>query len=559
MNTPSLVIGIDTGGTYTDAALVDLEAKDVLAWAKEPTTVHNPALAIEKSLAKVLKTSGINPALVDQVVVSTTLATNALVENQGAEVGLLVIGHDQRLDVPATDLRYIPGGHKAKGIEAEPLGMEYLVQAITTMKDHVDAYAICAMLAFDDPSHELVAAKAIELLDPKPVFCSHQASTRPGLRERATTAVLNARLLPVMQNFLVNISQVMAKLDLRCPVGIARGDCQIMNLKQALRNSSSTVASGPAATAIFGAFAAQGQTAVIVDVGGTTSDITLIRDGQPVIRTDGLVVGSWATHVQAVEMRTVGLGGDSLVQIEHGSFTLGPGRVVPMSQVHDQAGSDDFKILSSPNLWLGPGLDSQCLALMPGQDPGTDPLLLQLAKDGPSTPKVLRHKLGFAESRLEKIISRLQGEHKILTCGFTPTDALHVLGTLALGNAEPAQKSAHILGHHLGLEAQDFCLQVLDKAQNILAMTLIAALGDHELGPALTRALQQDDLTSLLDITVRLKPQIIGIGAAAPYLLPGVADKLGTNVIFPQFYQVGNAVGAAQMFAGLSLELQGDN
>lgn len=548
MHTPTLVIGIDTGGTYTDAVLVNLKTKDVLAWAKEPTSTHNPALAIKKTLAAILDKSHINPGSIDLVIVSTTLATNALVENQGAEVGLLVIGHDQRLDVPVADFRYIPGGHKARGIEAEPLGMDYLVQAIRAMQDHVDTYAICAMLAFDDPSHELVAAKAIELLDPKPVFSSHQASTRPGFRERATTAVLNARLLPVMQNFLTSISQTMMELGLSCPVGIARGDCRVMSLDQAVRNSSSTVASGPAATAVFGASIAQGQTAVVVDVGGTTSDITLICDGQPVIREDGMVVGSWSTHVRAVEMRTVGLGGDSLISVEHGNLSIGPARVLPMSQVHAQVvKNDDLQTLANPVLWLGPGLDSQCLALAPGQDPGTDPLLLQLAKDGPSTPQALRLTLGVAESTLNKSIARLQGAHKIITCGFTPTDALHVLGKLTLGDVQLAHKSALILGQLLGLEAVDFCQQILLQAQDILAMTLLTALGDQELGPVLTRALQQKKWTSLLDITIRLKPQIIGIGAAAPYLLPDVADKLGTKVLFPEYYQVGNALGAAYM------------
>jgi len=278
MSSPNCVIGIDTGGTYTDAIALDRSSGRILAGVKTPTTPHDPARAIARSLENVLLASGVDPQKVQLVTVSTTLATNALVEDKGAEVGLFVIGHDNRLRIPAADMRFIPGGHKARGVESEPLGMDFLIQGIAAMKGHVDAYAVCAMLAFEDPTHELVAAKAIELMDPKPVFCSHQASTRPGMEERAATAVLNARLLPVMQDFLRSIALSMQRFGLSCPVRIVRGDCRSMDLQDAVRNSSATVASGPAATALFGVHAAKGETALVVDVGGTTTDITLIKE-----------------------------------------------------------------------------------------------------------------------------------------------------------------------------------------------------------------------------------------------------------------------------------------
>ena len=171
MSTSNCVIGIDTGGTYTDAIVLDRRSGRVLAGVKTPTTAHDPALGIGRSLEKALAASGVPPRSVELVTVSTTLATNALVEDKGAEVGLFIIGHDKRLRIPAADMRFIPGGHKAKGIESEPLGMNFLIDGIAAMKGRVDAYAVCAMLAFEDPTHELVASRAIELIDPKPVFC----------------------------------------------------------------------------------------------------------------------------------------------------------------------------------------------------------------------------------------------------------------------------------------------------------------------------------------------------------------------------------------------------
>lgn len=547
MAAPTCIIGIDTGGTYTDAVVLDQASGRVLASAKVPTTAHDPALAIGHCLERVLADSGTEPGRVGLVTVSTTLATNALVEDKGAEVGLFVIGHDNRLRVPAADMRFIPGGHKAKGIEAEPLGMEYLLGGIAEMRGHVDAYAVCAMLGFEDPTHELVAAKAIELMDPRPVFCSHQASTRPGMLERASTAVLNARLLPVMQAFLHSIGQSMRRLGLACPVRIVRGDCRSMDLDHARLNSSATVASGPAATALFGARAAGGRTALIVDVGGTTTDITLIRGGRPVIREEGMTIGAWRTHVLAVEMYTLGLGGDSLVQVENGALSIGPARVAPLSRAALHLDGTALDTMERPGSWIGSGLRGQCVHLAPGAEAGDDPILGWLAANGPATPWRLRRELGLAESRLEKAIARLQASRRVVTCGFTPTDALHVLGRLELGNAGPALEGAAALAALLELSPEDFCRRVLEQAHATIAATILSSLGDREVGPALARFLSRPGEDSLLDISVRVRPPIIGIGAAAPYLLPEVAARLGTEAVFPEHYEVGNALGAALM------------
>jgi N-methylhydantoinase A/oxoprolinase/acetone carboxylase beta subunit len=320
-----------------------------------------------------------------------------------------------------------------------------------------------------------------------------------------------------------------------------------MDLREAARNSSATVASGPAATALFGGHAAKDETALVVDVGGTTTDITLIRDGRPVVREEGMTIGSWRTHVQAVEMYTVGLGGDSLARIENGVLALGPARVVPLSQAHLYLEGSALKAVTSPQDWLGTDLAAQCVQLAPGVKPADDPILNWLAANGPATPVRLRQELRLAESTLDKAIVRLQAARRVVTCGFTPTDALHVLDRLDLGDRRPALLGAQVLAEKLGLSPEAFCREVLEKASSTIATTILCALGNREVGPALAQFLQQSEPSDLLDITVRVRPRIIGIGAAAPFLLPDVAKRLGTEVIFPEHYEVGNALGAALM------------
>ncbi|NCD26810.1 MAG: hydantoinase/oxoprolinase family protein, partial [Deltaproteobacteria bacterium] len=293
---------------------------------------------------------------------------------------------------------------------------------------------------------------------------------------------------------------------------------------------------------------AQGQTALIVDVGGTTTDITLIRDGAPVIREEGMVIGSWRTHVQAVEMYTVGLGGDSLTTLDaSGHFTLGPARVMPLCQAHLHAKSPVLDILRDPESWIGPDLAAQCVALAPGVRPGDDPISTWLAANGPATPAQLRQELGLAESSLDKTIARLQAGRKIIACGFTPTDALHVLGTLHLGETAPARRGAGVLAARLGLAPDTFCSRVLEQASQTIATTILTALSNREVGPALAQFVTRPEPNPLLDIAIRLKAPVIGIGAAAPFLLPAVAKSLGTTVAFPDHFAVGNAVGAALM------------
>ena len=160
----------------------------------------------------------------------------------------------------------------------------------------------------------------------------------------------------------------------------------------------------------------------------------------------------------------------------------------------------------------------------------------------------------MAESRLEKAIARQQSARQIITCGFTPTDALHVLGRLSLGNGKPALEGARVLSALLGLTPEAFCEQVLEKAHSTIATTILCALGSREVGPALAGFLHQAEPNALLDITIRVRPRIIGIGAAAPYLLPEVAARLGTEAVFPEHYEVGNALGAAFMDTIISKE-----
>ncbi len=538
-------IGLDTGGTYTDAVLIDLADNSVLLTAKNPTTHFELSRGISLCLRDILVGSKVKPQDVELVAVSTTLATNAVVEDKGDKVGLILAGFARHCSLPVVSTLYIDGGHNIQGEEDTPLDIEALVQAVTDLKGNVDAYVVCASMSIKNPAHEMVMAKAVSLIDPQPVFMSHEVSTRPGVKERAATAVLNARLRPVMEDFLMGMQDALVALGLAHNVMIVRGDATPMPIADTPRQAASTVASGPAATAWYGLSFAPQDDAVIVDVGGTSTDVTMVRHRKPSLTSDGSLIGGWQTHVDSVQMSTVGAGGDSHAALdERGELSVGPDRVLPLAMA--------TRIIA-PSEWLGRGLRSRLIAISPDlteQEAGHDPVLVYLYQHGPATPAMLTSHFQLAEISLVSHLRDLVKSQFAFETGFTPTDALHVLGELALGDKEMARQGAQVLGAACGMSPEGFAQEVLTR----LGDKIEAAILDHilmaEAGKTLAGFYPDYRHHPVLDIRFLVKLPLVGIGAAAPFILPRIAQRLGTEVVFPEHYEVGNALGAILMASG---------
>jgi N-methylhydantoinase A/oxoprolinase/acetone carboxylase beta subunit len=533
------IIGIDTGGTYTDAVLIEADSGTVIATAKEPTTHYHLATGTGHVLASLLQGSGVAAADIQQLAVSTTLATNAVVEGKGARVGLFVIGYVKHFSLPVVAVVFIKGGHTIQGTEEEPLDLVNLVDTVQGLAGEVDAYAICSAMSMENPTHELVAEKAISMLDPKPVFCSHRISQQVGMRERAATAALHAKLMPLMQDYIGGVQDAMSKQGLSCPVVIIGGNGQTVSIDQAVKQAAVTVASGPACTAHFGSLQTSGD-ALVIDVGGTTSDIAMIENGRPLMAPDGCQIGEWQTHVEAIDMFTGGIGGDSHAVIDdRGVLHIGPTRVVPLCM----AGA-----LPSATQWLGAGSSSRCIGLVVEEDMPEDlddPVISFLRQQGPSTPAAIGAAIGFSSVPLEKHLEGLARDQLIFEAGFTPTDALHALGLIGLGNPEAARDGAAILARIKGTDPETFCHEVLRRTEKQIEDLVIDYIIHHYWGKSLTSFITSRDSHPVLGVEFSIKIPLIGIGAASRYFLPGVAKRLGTTVTFPDHCEVGNAIGAA--------------
>lgn len=532
-------IGIDTGGTYTDAVLLETHSGKVVAAHKERTTHHDLSLGVGKALAGLLRQS-VQPEQVMRMAVSTTLATNAVIEGRGARVGLFVLGYVRHFKLPVVANIFLKGGHSITGEEEQPLDLETLIDTIPGLAKEVDSYAVCGAMSIVNPTHELVAQEAIRMIDPdKPVFCSHLVSAHPGMQERAATASLHAKLMPLMVDFLASIQRSMLGAGLHCPVTIICGNGQGEALERIAEQAAVTMASGPAATARFGASGQTG-TALVVDVGGTTTDVCLIRDGQPQLNKDGCVIGQWRTHVEAVDMYTAGAGGDShLVCLPDGRLHLSQYRVQPLAMTPG---------LPDPSTWLRSGMDERMAVPVDGlaaEVVDADPILRHLRDHGPSVPSNIEAHTGIGGIVLEKRLERLMFLQQLVLVGFTPTDALHVLGQLDFGNAAASRSGATVLADEMGCAVEAFCQHVVAETETAIETILLTYLGRTVWGgDQATPFLNRRD-NEIFSLSFNLKLPLIGIGAAARCFLPGVAKRLGTTVTFPPYCEVGNAVGAA--------------
>ncbi|PIE70772.1 MAG: hydantoinase/oxoprolinase [Deltaproteobacteria bacterium] len=530
----SLGIGIDTGGTYTDVAIVDLSTDTVLSTAKRPTTHHDLSIGITQALDHAARHVPLTGNAIKRIALSTTLATNAIVEGQGADVGLLVIGRVKHFSSPVLGIRFIKGGHTITGEEAEPIDLETVVETIEDFRGHVQAYAVCAAMSFVNPAHEEVVRKAISLYDPRPVFCSHEISTRAGMEERAQTAVINARLLPLMKTFLAGVQPPLKALAPEADMRVLRGDGGFMSLHDAEQHAADTVSSGPAATACFGASACPTGMAAIVDVGGTTTDITLIRDGSPILQKDGSLIGGWHTHVQSVDMSTIGAGGDSRVRITPDKdISLGPERVVPLSLAEG---------FPAPDTWIGPGTRAVCIRAIK-TDAG-DPILSWLNAYGPATLEALICGTGLGEIPLSSRLDTLRHRQAVVETGFTPTDALHVLGRLDMGNTDRAANGAASIAAYSHTTPEGLSEQIIYTIEVMIEDAIIDHLMRYGFNASLNRSFPGYRNHPLLGVQFDVKIPLIGIGAASAHFLPAVAERLGTELRLPDHYAVGNALGA---------------
>lgn len=575
----TIALGIDTGGTYTDAVLVETDSGKVQASAKSLTTHHDLSIGIKEAVSRLLTEDRSTLGQIGFVGLSTTLATNAIVEGQGSPVTLLLIGYDPQmlekhgfLDALVTDdIVHVQGGHSADGEQVAPLDTEAVRQAVAGRRGQTAAFAVSGYFGVRNPSHEVQAREIIHQVSqewpeqqgqPLPVTCGHELTTKLNSVRRATTAVLNARLIPLLQDLTTTVRDSLDAMGIAAPLMIVKGDGSLVRADWAMHRPIETILSGPAASVVGTRYLADRSNMWVVDVGGTTTDIAVLRNGLPVLNQEGAEVGGWRTMVEAADVHTVGLGGDSHVRLDGGhtvgtnGLTIGPRRVLPLSllatQYPEVVSELDRQLEARERIRL----TGQFALLHRRPDTALssqDKDLLKALQDGPKSLVWLADHVRYGPLVVRQLDS-LVARQLVRRAAFTPTDALHVLSRYEEWETLAAQAGAQLLALQMGLSVESFCEQVVSLMSSRITTELVSkVLGDEASFPAwqqeptavalLARAIGQVP-GSDLECAFALRQPLVAVGAPVEAYLPQTAEQLRTELVIPQHSEVANAIGA---------------
>jgi N-methylhydantoinase A/oxoprolinase/acetone carboxylase beta subunit len=567
-----LWIGLDTGGTYTDAVALE-GGQRVIASAKALTTHWDLSLGLGAALRSVLDAlpDGARQSI-SLVSVSTTLATNAVVENRFSPIGAILVGFNDRMAAETGIEKQlggvvvrVRGGHDPTGVEEQPLDQAAVEAAVSDLGPRVEAFAVAAQFSVRNPEHELRVRERITALCGKPVTCSHELSAQLNAPKRALTAALNARLVPHIRHLLEAVGQTLEREAVSAPLMVVKGDGTLMRASVALEYPIETVLSGPAASVVGAGFLTGLKDFAVADMGGTTTDVAIIVDERPVVRADGAVIGGWRTMVQAIDVHTSGLGGDSEVHFDREArLKVGPRRVMPLSLLAHQ-----FPEVLAELTRLAAG---QRLPLFAGQfghrnpgreaGPDLDRLELRVWEALVMTPR--RLDLVAHTPQGVEALRRLVDRGLATLAGFTPSDALHVLGRQDGWSRDAARLGADILAieernvtARRGKDSPEtlservYELVVRQAARVVLESALAQDPGvePHNgrwgpLGILIERTVAGRPVSRLIDAQPRLLNPLVAIGAPAAAFYPEVARRLGAPLVVPEHAAVCNAVGA---------------
>ncbi len=576
----SILLGIDTGGTFTDAVIIsrnddtasssDFIDGKVIAKAKSLTTKSDLVVGIAASVEKVLQSAGIGSSEITLVSLSTTLATNALVEGHGGRAAMVLAGFSEK-DIANSPLKkaigndpciYLSGAHDANGHQIQPLDLGPLESAIDAISGAVEGFAVAGYFAVRNPAHEREIRDLILAKTGMPVTCSYELSDQLNGPKRALTTLLNARLISMTARLIQATTGLLKQKNIGCPLMVVRGDGSLVSAEFAMRRPIETILSGPAASLIGARWLTRKDNAFVSDIGGTTTDVAVLENGRPKIDGSGAKVGEFQTMVEAVAMNTFGLGGDSEIKLEETGLEpeiiAGPGRVIPLSLLAIEHKSIVLSALERQ-------LRSPIRGRFEGKFAMASGLNISAMPEGASEQKLLEQ-ITPAPTPLDRLLSsqsqyatlqKLVRSGHALISAVTPSDAMHVLGKYDAWNGEAAflglslfarQKNGR--GQPIAKDANAMAERIRTKIINRSAdMVLLTGFrqdgmdGDNLINhPLVKKALAGEN--GRVKVDVSLDRPLIGLGASAHQYLPPAASRLGIASIIPEHAEVANAIGA---------------
>jgi N-methylhydantoinase A/oxoprolinase/acetone carboxylase beta subunit len=336
-----MLLGIDVGGTHTDAVAIDIaNAPEVAASCKVPTRHHDLLSSVTEALTTIL--GKVDKDAVTQLNLSTTLSTNAIVQNKTEDVGVIVSsgpGIDPHNFMPCKDFHVIDGSIDHRGNEVRALSTRQLAEAVDSCRDNgVRVFASVSKFSTRNPRHEnlirrtVCNCKSVDVCEHADfVTLGHQLGGALNFPRRVATAYFNCAVWRLYNEFATAVEEALNEMGLgHVKVNILKADGGTMPLPQSRTLPVQSIFSGPAAS-VMGIIALTDifHDSVILDIGGTTTDIAVFADGAPLIEREGIDIGSHPTLVSALKVHSIGIGGDSAISVVGPEVRVGPNRLGP--------------------------------------------------------------------------------------------------------------------------------------------------------------------------------------------------------------------------------------
>lgn len=491
-------VGIDVGGTNTKAVAIDNSTYEIVGIGIIPTT-HDHELGVSagviESFKKCLTENNISSDEVVFIAHSTTQATNALVEGDVAKVGVIGIADGGLVGF----LSKIQG--KIKDIELDESGKRKITTAyrfinrkdfskelVSKVMDELIAEG-CGVIAasktfgVDGMDEELLIKdlgkeKGIE------VCAASEISKLYGLTRRTRTAVINGSILPRMISTADSTEDAVKKAGIEAPLMIMRGDGGVMDIQEMRNRPVLTMLSGPAASTVGALMYLRVSNGIFFEVGGTTTDIGVIKNGRPMI--DYAVVGGQRTMVNSMDVRTVGVAGGSMIRANHG-------KIVKVGPRSCHIANLPYVVFTDPKEFDNP----EVIQLSPTKGDPADYIAIRAnGKDYALTTTCAANALGIIEE-----------------------------GDYSYGNPESAKKCFEALGEFLGMSGEDAARAVLDDAAKTTNEVILDLMDKYKVEESQTT--------------------IVGGGGGAKVLLPFAADKLGVPYTLADKAEIISSIGVA--------------
>lgn len=491
-----MLIGLDVGGTFTDAVII--EGHRVVSSAKRRTTKDNLMQGIGEALDAVLDSC--DTSKIEQVTLSTTVVTNTIVEEKEQVVDLYVVtGPGRNVDdiFPVSPI-YLQGYTDHRGIVVERTstdgvrGIAHMVQE----RSGTDLAAVSAKFGVRNPQEELSITEALQETY-NTISNGSLLSGSLNFPRRTISAYFNSAVTPVFTVFKKNVEDALSARNIKAPLHILKADGGSLPIEHMVSRPVETAFTGPAATVLgLSALGAIGNThTVALDIGGTTTDISLWKQGKPLMTKNGVSIREYPSAVRSFAVTSVGIGGESVVRIVDGEITVGPERVGPSAA------------LGGPEPTLGDAL-----------------IVLGHASYGDAE---------LATQSLQQLVHVLQANWKHGECED------------ALGNHISEKQCIH------NVSALDVAQLIVKKALETIQHGIDEVVQAENKRPVYVVA-------DIVNPDVFVPAQIVVVGGTAPSLGPSIGEYLNLPVTIPENAAVANAIGAALALSTIELTVHVD-